>query len=106
MTRDLSTIVKAYDVRGLVPQELDAEVARALGAAFARFVDAPRIVVARDMRESGVALSAAFAWEERQDGSPQTLQDTADDLMDLMPSAVLGRWRTGGRASASGRGAE
>ena len=61
VTRDLSTIVKAYDVRGLVPQELDAEVARALGAAFARFVDAPRIVVARDMRESGVALSAAFA---------------------------------------------
>ena len=61
MTRDLSTIVKAYDVRGLVPQELDEDVARALGAAFARFVDAPRIVTARDMRESGVALSAAFA---------------------------------------------
>ena len=61
MTRDLSTIVKAYDVRGLVPHELDAEVARALGAAFARFVEAPRIVTARDMRESGVALSAAFA---------------------------------------------
>ncbi len=59
--RDLSTIVKAYDVRGLVPQELDADVARALGAAFARFVAAPRIVVARDMRESGTALSAAFA---------------------------------------------
>ncbi|MBL1069030.1 TetR/AcrR family transcriptional regulator [Streptomyces sp. 7-21] len=55
---------------------------------------------------NAAALSAAFAWEERQDGSPQTLQDTADDLMDLMPSAVLGRWRTGGRASASGRGAE
>ena len=61
MTRDLSTIVKAYDVRGLVPHELDADVARALGAAFARFVEAPRIVTARDMRESGVALSAAFA---------------------------------------------
>jgi len=61
VTRDLSTIVKAYDVRGLVPQELDADIARALGAAFARFVDAPRIVTARDMRESGVALAAAFA---------------------------------------------
>ena len=61
MTRDLSTIVKAYDVRGLVPQELDPEIARALGAAFARFVDAPRIVTARDMRESGVELAAAFA---------------------------------------------
>jgi phosphomannomutase len=61
VTRDLSSIVKAYDVRGLVPQELDADAARALGAAFARFVDAPRIVTARDMRTSGVELSAAFA---------------------------------------------
>ena len=61
MTRDLSTIIKAYDVRGLVPSELDTDVARALGAAFARFTGAPRIVTARDMRESGVDLSAAFA---------------------------------------------
>jgi phosphomannomutase len=61
MTRDLSTIVKAYDVRGLCPGELDAEIARALGAAFARFVDSPRIVTARDMRETGVELAAAFA---------------------------------------------
>ena len=60
-TRDLSTIVKAYDVRGVVPDQLDADIARALGAAFARFVDAPRIVVARDMRESGIELGAAFA---------------------------------------------
>ncbi len=61
MTRDLSSIIKAYDVRGLVPSELDPEIARALGAAFARFTGAPRIVTARDMRESGVELSAAFA---------------------------------------------
>ena len=61
MTRDLSTIVKAYDVRGLCPGELDADIARALGAAFARFAGSPRIVTARDMRESGVELSRAFA---------------------------------------------
>jgi phosphomannomutase len=58
---DLSTIVKAYDVRGLVPDELNPDIARALGAAFARFTGATRIVTARDMRESGVALSQAFA---------------------------------------------
>jgi phosphomannomutase len=58
---DLSTIVKAYDVRGLVPQQLDARIARALGAAFARFAKADTIVVARDMRETGVDLGAAFA---------------------------------------------
>ncbi|MCW2615048.1 MAG: phosphomannomutase/phosphoglucomutase [Frankiales bacterium] len=61
MTRDLSTIVKAYDVRGLVPSELDTDVARALGAAFARLAGGPTIVTARDMRESGVELAAAFA---------------------------------------------
>jgi phosphomannomutase len=61
VTRDLSTIVKAYDVRGLCPGELDADIARALGAAFARFAGSPRIVTARDMRETGVELSRAFA---------------------------------------------
>jgi phosphomannomutase len=58
---DLSRIVKAYDVRGVVPDDLNADIARALGAAFARFTGAPRIVTARDMRESGVPLGTAFA---------------------------------------------
>ena len=61
MTRDLSAIVKAYDVRGLCPGELDADIARALGAAFARFAGSDRIVTARDMRETGVELSRAQA---------------------------------------------
>ena len=38
---DLSRIVKAYDVRGVVPDDLDEPVARALGAAFAVFTGAP-----------------------------------------------------------------
>jgi phosphomannomutase len=58
--RDLSRIIKAYDIRGVVPDELDAEVARAAGAAFARFTGASRIVVAHDMRDSGPALVEAF----------------------------------------------
>ena len=58
---DLSSIVKAYDVRGVVPDELDTDIARAIGAAFAQFTGASRIVTARDMRESGVALGKAFA---------------------------------------------
>ncbi|MCU1593973.1 MAG: phosphomannomutase/phosphoglucomutase [Frankiales bacterium] len=58
---DLTTIVKAYDVRGVVPDQLNPDIARALGAAFARFAAAPKIVTARDMRESGVELGRAFA---------------------------------------------
>ncbi len=58
---ELDSIFKAYDIRGVVPDELDADVARAVGAAFARFTGAPRVLVGRDMRPSGVELTAAFA---------------------------------------------
>jgi phosphomannomutase len=57
----LDSIFKAYDIRGVVPDQLDADLARAVGAAFARFTGAPRILVGRDMRPSGVDLTAAFA---------------------------------------------
>jgi phosphomannomutase len=59
--RDLATIVKAYDIRGTVPDQLDEDVARAVGAAFVRVVEAPAVVVGRDMRPSSPALAAAFA---------------------------------------------
>jgi phosphomannomutase len=63
--RNLSSIVKAYDVRGVVPDQWDEDVARALGAAFAEFVSAESgastVVTAHDMRESSVPLSRAFA---------------------------------------------
>jgi phosphomannomutase len=62
---DLSSIIKAYDVRGVVPDEWDEDVSRAIGAAFAEFVTgdsgATAIVTAHDMRESSVPLSRAFA---------------------------------------------
>ncbi|MDI2132613.1 phosphomannomutase/phosphoglucomutase [Yinghuangia seranimata] len=59
--RDLSQIVKAYDVRGVVPDQWDEATARALGAAFAKVTGAAAIVVGRDMRPSSPALSRAFA---------------------------------------------
>src|SRR4051794_29430236 len=68
--RSLSGVVKAYDVRGVVPEEIDKDVARALGAAFAHVVgiddaDATptlrRAVVAHDMRPSSPGLARAFA---------------------------------------------
>ena len=59
--KDLAAIIKAYDVRGVVPDQLDDEVARAAGAAFVEVTGATRIVTAHDMRESSVPLSRAFA---------------------------------------------
>ncbi len=56
----LDAIVKAYDVRGTVPDQLNTEVAHALGVGFARFAKAPRLLVGRDMRPSGPELVEAF----------------------------------------------
>ncbi|MDP9391141.1 MAG: phosphomannomutase/phosphoglucomutase [Actinomycetota bacterium] len=62
---DLSSLIKAYDVRGVVPDEWDEDVSRAIGAAFAELVHtesgAPTVVTAHDMRDSSVPLSRAFA---------------------------------------------
>jgi phosphomannomutase len=58
---DLSAIVKAYDIRGVVPDQLDAGIARDVGAAFARVVGASAVVVGNDMRPSSPDLVAAFA---------------------------------------------
>jgi phosphomannomutase len=58
--KDLSTVIKAYDVRGVVPDELDADLVRQIGAAFARLAES-NIVVVRDMRVSSPELVAAFA---------------------------------------------
>ncbi len=65
----LSTVFKAYDIRGIVPDELNALQFRAIGVAVARFTGAPTILVARDMRESGVELSEAFALGARSEGA-------------------------------------
>ncbi len=54
-------IFKAYDIRGTYPDQLDERLLRAIGSAFATFAQSERIVVARDMRPSGVTLTAAFA---------------------------------------------
>ena len=57
----LRAVFKAYDVRGLTPEELDVPMAKSLGAAFANFTNADAVVVGRDMRTSGEALLAAFS---------------------------------------------
>ena len=53
-------IFKAYDVRGLYPDEINEETARAIGAAFVAYLKARRIAVGRDMRLSSPALASAF----------------------------------------------
>jgi len=57
---DLDRIFKAYDVRGIVPDELDATIARRIGAAFAAWTRLPAILLGRDSRLSSPELAAAI----------------------------------------------
>ncbi|MFD9864513.1 phosphomannomutase/phosphoglucomutase [Streptomyces alboflavus] len=61
MTADLSQLVKAYDVRGVVPDQWDESLAELFGAAFVSVTGADAIVVGHDMRPSSPGLSRAFA---------------------------------------------
>jgi phosphomannomutase len=71
---DLAAIVKAYDVRGTVPDQVNEDVTRALGAAFVQTLRAGgdaahRVVVAHDMRETSPGLARAFADGARAEGA-------------------------------------
>jgi phosphomannomutase len=57
---DLASIVKAYDIRGVVPAQLDEGVAEAVGAAFAKLTGAAAILTVHDMRASSGPLADAF----------------------------------------------
>ncbi|MFF9476252.1 phosphomannomutase/phosphoglucomutase [Streptomyces roseolus] len=69
----LAVIVKAYDVRGVVPDQWDEKVAELFGAAFVRVTDADAIVVGHDMRPSSPGLSDAFARGAARLGADVTL---------------------------------
>lgn len=73
--RDLSAIIKAYDVRGIYPDQLDEDLAQAVGTAFVEILGirvaeggAGAVVVGHDMRPSGPSLVASFAQGVREAG--------------------------------------
>jgi phosphomannomutase len=63
------SIFKAYDIRGIYPDEINEEVTRQIGRAFVAYLKARRIAVSRDMRLSSPALAAAFIDGARQQGA-------------------------------------
>ncbi len=73
--RDLSAIIKAYDVRGTYPDQLDEDLAHAIGTAFVEVLGirtsdggAGAVVVGHDMRPSGPSLVASFGQGVREAG--------------------------------------
>ncbi|WP_327269366.1 phosphomannomutase/phosphoglucomutase [Streptomyces sp. NBC_01218] len=73
MVADLSQLVKAYDVRGVVPDQWDESLAELFGAAFVRVTDADAIVIGHDMRPSSPGLAGAFARGAQASGADVTL---------------------------------
>jgi phosphomannomutase len=61
MAADLQPIFKAYDIRGVYPEEFDEDAAYRIGRAFASWAGADRIVLGRDCRLSSPSMSEAFA---------------------------------------------
>jgi len=94
---DLSTIIKAYDVRGVVPDQWDAGTARALGAGAADVLGAAggrgRLVVGHDMRPSSPDLVDAFA-----DGA----QDRGADVLLIGLASTDGLYYASGALDAPG----
>lgn len=62
-------IFKAYDIRGLYPQELDAALAKRIGNAFARLLKAQTLVIGRDMRTHSPELAGAVIEGARDAGA-------------------------------------
>jgi phosphomannomutase len=67
-------IFKAYDIRGKVPSELDAPLARRIGNAFARLLEARRLAVGRDMRTHSPAIAGAVI---------EGIRDAGCDVLEL-----------------------
>lgn len=68
------SIFKAYDIRGLVPGQLNAELAYKLGCAIVKFLECKKVVVGRDMRDSSEELSAELI---------RGINDMGADVLDI-----------------------
>jgi phosphomannomutase len=53
-------IFKAYDIRGIYPDDIGADAAQAIGRAFARFLGPGSVALGQDMRQSGIVLREAL----------------------------------------------
>jgi phosphomannomutase len=90
--RDLGRLFKAYDVRGVVPDELDEDVARSIGAAFAEWSGVDAIAIGRDCRLSSSSLAAALG---------QGITSRGTDVIDIgLASTDLLYFASGARSVA------
>ena len=61
---------KAYDIRGVYPDDLNEEIGYAIGRAFVTFLEVDMVIVGRDMRVSGPQMFEAVTRGLTDQGSP------------------------------------
>ena len=88
----LSAVFKAYDVRGTVPDQIDDDLARAVGGAFVQVTGAAEtgVVVGHDMRPSSPGMARAFAEGAAAAGADVTLIGLASTDQLYFASGTLG----------------
>ena len=90
----LDAIIKAYDIRGTVPDQIDDDLCRRAGGAFVQVLRAegevPGVVVGHDMRPSSPALARAFAEGAAQAGVDVTMIGLASTDQLYCASGLLG----------------
>ena len=88
---NLAAVFKAYDVRGTVPDQIDDELARRVGAAFVEVTGTAKVVVGHDMRPSSPGLAAAFAEGAAAAGADVTMIGLASTDQLYFASGFLGQ---------------
>ena len=83
-------VFKAYDVRGLVPEQIDEPLARATGRAHVQVTEATTVVVGHDMRPSSPGLARAFATGATEAGADVVMIGLASTDMLYFASGHLG----------------
>ncbi len=94
MNPALSSIFKAYDIRGLSPSELNPPLARRIGIAFVDYLKAETIAIGRDMRDTSPGLAAAFIEGARSRGA--SVVDIGMVSTDMLYFAVASQSLDGG----------
>lgn len=87
---NLSKVFKAYDVRGIVGEQLDEDLARATGAAYVEVLGVDAVVIGYDMRPSSPALAGAFADGATNAGADVTMIGLASTDQLYFASGHLG----------------
>jgi phosphomannomutase len=87
---ELAEIFKAYDIRGVVPDDLNERVAESVGAGFVRLTGARQLVTVHDMRTSSAPLAEAFGRGAASQGAEVIAAGLGSTDMLYYASGVLG----------------